>query len=263
MEKLILVTNDDGYQAKGIQTLARLMSHLGEVVVVAPDSARSGAGCSITPTRPVEIARVPCPIPVDGLWGPHPVTFYACSGTPVDCVKLASEQVLQRQPDLLASGINHGDNASISLHYSGTIGACIEGCLKGWPSVGFSLRTFRKDADFAPFEQAIAKVARSVLEEGLPADVLLNVNFPEVAELQGVRLARMARGQWSSEWADAHRPYGNHAFWLTGQFTNLEPDAEDTDYWAIDHGYAAITPLQLDMTAHGMLRSSQLLAMTE
>ena len=261
MEKLILVTNDDGYQAKGIQTLARLMSHLGKVVVVAPDSARSGAGCSISPTRPVEIAPVPTPSPVDEPWGPHPVTFYACSGTPVDCVKLASEQVLERRPDLLVSGINHGDNASISLHYSGTIGACIEGCLKGWTSVGFSLRTFDKNANFKPFEQTITEVAANVLQHGLPRDILLNVNFPEVAELQGVKLARMARGQWSGEWADAHRPYGNRAFWLTGQFTNLEPDAEDTDYWAIDHGFAAITPLQLDMTAHSMLQSDQLKAL--
>ncbi len=263
-EKLIFLTNDDGIQAQGIRTLAHLMSRLGHVVVVAPDSARSGAGCSITPTHPIELSAWDgfAPSGLDNTLpeqGPYPIDYYTCSGTPVDCVKIASEQVLRQAPDLMVSGINHGDNASVSLHYSGTIGAVIEATLKRWPAVGFSLRTFKKQANFAPFYDAIVKIAEHVLQNGLPSYECLNVNFPEVDELQGIKVGRMATGEWSGEWADAHNPHGKKTFWLTGHFTNLEPDAEDTDYWAIDHGYAAITPLYLDMTAHKSIEMLRIL----
>lgn len=250
--KTIFLTNDDGIQAKGLQTLARLMSRLGRVVVVAPDGARSGAACSITPTIPVELKQYTgalpempeCPV------GEYPIEYYTCSGTPVDCVKLGHEQVLKASPDLMVSGINHGDNASCSVHYSGTMGAVIEATLKGWPSIGYSLRTFDKNADFCPYFEAIVKIADTVLKNDLPQDQCLNVNFPEVEKLQGIRVARMARGQWSAEWAEAHNPHGRRTFWLTGHFTNLEPECEDTDYWALDHGYASVTPVKLDMTAY-------------
>ena len=244
--KLILVTNDDGYQAQGIAELARLMRSLGDVVVVAPDGARSGAACAITPTRPVELKKIR---EENGL------LLVACSGTPVDCVKLALEQVCPRWPDLVVSGINHGDNASISMHYSGTMGAVIEACMKGIPAIGYSLRTRRSQCDFAPYHEVIMHVACHVLTQGLAQDVCLNVNFPEVASLQGVRITRMGRGAWRSEWADASHPHGGQHFWLTGAFENLEPDAEDTDYWALEHGYASVTPIQLDMTAYGQIAS--------
>lgn len=246
-EKLIFITNDDGIQAQGIQVLAQLMSRLGKVVVVAPDSARSGAGCSITPTTPVILEQVAGPSTQ------HPIAWYTCTGTPVDCVKLASEQVLEREPDLMVSGINHGDNASCSIHYSGTMGAVFEATLKRWPAIGFSLRTFRKETDFSPYCDAIVKIAAHVLEHGLPLYECLNVNFPELETLKGIRVARMAQGEWSCEWADAANPHGKRAFWLTGHFTNLEPASEDTDYWALDHGYASVTPIQMDMTAHQSL----------
>lgn len=244
MSKLILITNDDGVQAKGIRVLARLMAPLGDVYVVAPSGARSGAGCSITPVQAVELR---CLEVVDG------VHFYSCSGTPVDCVKLACEQVVPRQPDLIVSGVNHGDNASVSLHYSGTMGAVFEGCMKGIPSIGYSLRTVNADADFTPYEESIVKIAESILKTGLPAYTCLNVNFPEVDKLQGVKVARLARGSWSSEWASAHHPSGKQMFWLTGVFTNLEPDATDTDCWALEHGYASVTPVQMDMTDYNCL----------
>lgn len=255
----IFITNDDGIQALGIQTLARLMSRLRPVVVVAPNSARSGAGCSITPTQPVELSvwKGKATPDVEALLpeaGPYPIDYYTCSGTPVDCVKIASEYVLKGAPSLLVSGINHGDNASCSLHYSGTIGAVIEGTLKGWPSVGFSLRTLRQLVDFTPYHDAILSISRYVLEKGMAHGEAFNVNFPEVQQLKGIRATRMARGQWSQEWVDAHNPHGKHAFWLTGRFTNLEPYEEDTDYWALDHGYCAVTPFQLDLTAYDTLK---------
>jgi len=247
-KRLILVTNDDGFQAQGINELIRLMRPLGDVVVVAPCAARSGAGCSITPTRPVELRDIS---QEEGL---HIV---ACSGTPVDCVKLGLEQVCPHKPDLVVSGINHGDNASISLHYSGTMGAVIEACMKGIPAIGFSLRTRSLQCDFAPYYEVIGQVTRHVLAEGLAQDVCLNVNFPEVAQLKGVRVTRMGRGLWSAEWADACHPHGGRQFWLTGFFQNLEPNAEETDYWALDHGFASVTPIQLDMTAYKQMDALQ------
>ena len=238
---LILITNDDGILAQGIQELTSLMCRLGDVVVVAPDGARSGMACAISAVTPVRLQPV----------GPQKpgLRRLQCSGTPVDCVKLALEQVAGRKPDLLVSGINHGDNASVSMHYSGTIGAVLEGCMKGIPSVGFSLRTRRQECDFLPYRQVVLDTVSYVLERGLPQDVCLNVNFPEVDSLQGVNVCRMARGNWVEEW----EPADKDSFCLTGRFVNLEPEAEDTDYWALDHGRASITPLRIDATAYPVL----------
>lgn len=246
-QKLILITNDDGVSAQGIGVLAELMLTLGEVIIVAPDSARSGAACAITCTQAITLRRR-ADMEREGL------SIYACSGSPVDCVKLALEQVCPRHPDLIVSGINHGDNASCSIHYSGTMGAVIEGCMKGIPSIGYSLRTLSHKCDFSPYADTIVRTARFVLEQGLPQDVCLNVNFPEVLQLAGVRVCRMGRGRWVQEWISANNPRGMNAFWLTGRFLNLEPHAEDTDYWALDHGYAAITPIKLDMTDYQTLK---------
>ncbi len=238
---LILISNDDGYQAQGIRVLTELMSTLGDVIVVAPDSARSGASCCITPFQPVRLALVE----------ERPgVLVYSCSGSPVDCVKLASEQVVPHRPDLVVSGINHGDNASISLHYSGTVGAVLEACMKGLPAIGYSLRTLDHECDFSPYKDVILQVARHVLEKGLPLDTCLNVNFPQVPKLLGTSVCRVARGRWVTEWVPAEKP---GEFRLAGEFHNLEPDASDTDYWALDHGMAAICPLQLDMTDYAAL----------
>ncbi len=241
-----MVTNDDGHEAQGIRELASLMGQLGDVVVVAPEGARSGSACAVSSSTPVGIREIRREV---GL------RVVACTGTPVDCVKLALEHVCPRRPDLVVSGINHGDNASVSLHYSGTMGAVMEACMKGIPAIGYSLRTGSRQCLFAPYHLAVRRVAEHVLAHGLPQGVCLNVNFPEVARLAGVRVARMARGEWSAEWAEAHHPRGGDYYWLTGRFRNLEPDAEDTDYWALDHGYASVTPVQMDMTAYSSLTS--------
>lgn len=237
----ILITNDDGYQAQGIRFLTEIMKNLGRTIVVAPDSARSGAGCSLTSRLPVTVEEV------------EPGVF-SCSGTPVDCVKIALEKVLPCRPDLVVSGINHGDNASISLHYSGTVGAILEACMKGIPAIAYSLRTNKKQCDFAPYATVIEEWAGRVLREGLPTDTCLNINFPEVPYLAGAKVCRMARGMWHTEWDNAGTDADGRAqYTLTGTFRNLEPEATDTDYWAIDHGMAAITPLSLDMTDYSTL----------
>lgn len=242
-EPTILITNDDGYQAQGIQFLTDLMQKLGNTIVVAPDGPRSGAACSITPTQPVSVRQVSDNV-------------YACSGTPVDCVKIALEKILPNKPDLVVSGINHGDNASISLHYSGTVGGVLEACMKGIPAIAYSLRTHKKQCDFTPFAAVVEEWAQRVLQDGLPEDTCLNINFPEVERLEGAKVCRMARGLWHTEWLDAGTDdTGRNIYTLTGTFVNLEPDAPDTDYWAIDHNMAAITPLSLDMTDHKTLSS--------
>lgn len=249
---LLLISNDDGVQAQGIQELTRMMQGLGDVVVVAPDGPRSASSCCISPLTTIKVKLLK---QQEGL------TIYQCSGTPTDCVKLAMDGLLTQRPDLVVSGINHGDNASVSLHYSGTVGAVLEACMKNVPAIAYSLKTRSQQCDFRPYEEVVIRTARYALEHGLPDDVLLNVNFPEVKELQGTKLCRMGRGRWMKEMVeelDKPLPAGERAFHLTGYFQNLEPDAEDTDYWALDHGFAAITPLGLDMTEHNVLNSKLL-----
>lgn len=244
MRPLIFISNDDGVRAKGLNELVRMVQPLADLVVVAPESGRSGSSMSITSVNPVSLSLLST---AEG------VKIFSCSGTPVDCVKLGLEQAVDRKPDLVLSGINHGDNASVNVWYSGTMGAALEGCLKGIPSIGFSLCTFDQQADFSFLHDAVIHVVRSVLEQGLPAGVCLNVNFPVVERLKGLRICRMTRGDWYSEWVSANHPHGKVCYWLTGTYRNDEPEATDTDQWAIHHGFGAITPIQTDVTAYGAL----------
>ena len=254
-QPLVLITNDDGYAAAGIQALARTVASFAEVYVVAPDGARSGAACAITCTTPVSFRRVDSAIPG--------VLCYACTGTPVDCVKLALEQILPRRPDLLLSGINHGDNASISIHYSGTMGAVFEGCMKGIPSIGVSLYLKRgqRYEDYPVGSDTLAALAdlcQRIIRKGLPEDICLNINLPTAHVFRGWQVCRQARGRWSAEWISAAHPFGQQAFWLTGTFTDLEPLATDTDFSALRAGYCSIVPIHVDMTAHGFIEELKL-----
>ena len=244
---LILISNDDGVEAQGIQVLTALMQPLGDVIVVAPDGPRSSCSCGISPLDTLRIRLIA---------EQQHTKIYRCSGTPTDCVKLAIEAIVPRLPDLVVSGINHGDNASVSLHYSGTVGAALEACMKGVPAIAYSLRTLRQQCDFRPYEEVICRTAQGVLEHGLPQDVLLNVNFPEVEALKGTRVCRLGRGRWMKEM----KQVGDGEYRLTGYFQNLEPEADDTDYWALDHGFASITPIGLDMTNYETVKELTFLA---
>ena len=242
---MILITNDDGFAATGIQELAKAVSHLGDVYVVAPDGGRSGVACAISSNTPVRYE------PLTRLPSSPLIHWFACTGTPVDCVKLALERILPRHPDLILSGINHGDNASISVHYSGTMGAVLEGCMKGIPSIGVSLylRRGEKYEDHAVPEATlgeIGKICEKVLQQGLPQGVCLNINIPQSDTFRGWRVCRQTHGQWTAEWL----PDGERTFQLTGTFTDLEPDAPDTDFAALRAGYCSIVPVRIDMTAH-------------
>lgn len=238
---MILVSNDDGIMAKGISELIRFLRPLGEIVVVAPDSPRSGSGCALTVTKPVQCHFLKRDV---GL------TVYKCSGTPSDCVKLARGVLLDREPDLVVAGINHGDNSATSVHYSGTMGVVIEGCLNGIPSIGFSICNYEPGADFDAAGPYVRKIAATVLEKGLPPLTCLNVNIPDTADIKGVRICEQAKGQWGAEWVPCPRKEGDNYYWLTGEFTDHEPENEKNDHWALANGYIAVTPTTVDVTAY-------------
>lgn len=240
MSHRILVTNDDGIHAKGIRKLASLMAGFGEVYVVAPDAARSGAGCSITSAQPVEVRHV------EDAGNIH---YYTCSGTPADCVKMACGRILPAPAHLLVSGINHGDNASTSIFYSGTMGAVFEGCLKGIPSIAFSLCSSSKDPDFAPFQSFVVKITSHVLQHPLPQGICLNVNLPKVDAPRGIKVTRLAQGLWETEWIPTGQQNGKQSFSLSGKFRNMEPESTDTDCWALAQGYVSVTPIHTHLTA--------------
>lgn len=244
---LILISNDDGYHAKGINSLIEMIADMADILVCAPESARSGFSCAFSATEPL---RLKLRRKTDG------VEVWSCNGTPVDCVKLALNQLLGgRNPDMVIGGINHGDNASVNTHYSGTMGVTVEGCMKYIPSVAFSLADQASDADFSPLRSIVRRITARVLNEGLPSGVCLNVNFPRAAEFKGVRVCRMAKGTWYDECVKMRHPRGYDYFWMTGKYRNDEPEATDTDNWALTHGYVAITPTRTDVTDYDFINN--------
>ena len=250
---LILISNDDGYQAKGINSLVDMLRPLADVVVCAPDGPRSGFSCAFSAEIPL---RLHLQHQEEGL------EIWSCNGTPVDCVKMALDNIINCRPDMIVGGINHGDNSSVNSHYSGTMGVVLEGCMKYIPSVAFSLCDHRADADFEPLRPYIIDITRRILAEGLPKGVCLNVNFPflpipghgshacSLSPYKGVRVCRMAQGRWVNETVKCHHVRGYDYWWMAGNYEGDEPDAEDTDRWALNHGYVAITPTQIDVTAY-------------
>ena len=244
---LILVTNDDGIRAPGLRSLIEVMTEIGEVVVVAPDSPRSAMGHAITINSPLYCDKIKVK---DG-----PQLEYSCSGTPADCVKLAINELLHKKPDLCVSGINHGSNSSINVVYSGTMSAAIEAGIEGIPAIGFSILNFKWNADFKPLKKYIKKISLEALEKGIPKDVVLNVNFPllQNTKIKGMKICRQARAHWIEEFDKRTNPMGREYYWLTGTFIN-EDKGEDTDEWALNNGFISIVPTQFDLTAHHSLQ---------
>ena len=240
---LILVSNDDGITSKGIRLLVSIMKEIGEVVVVAPDGPQSGMGHAITIGNTLRLEEN------DLFPG---ITAYECSGTPADCVKIAKHFVLKdRRPDLVVSGINHGSNTSISVLYSGTMSAAIEGAIEGMPSIGFSLCDYSSDADFSHVGEYVKKITTKVLSEGLAEGVALNVNFPPKRNesIKGIKICRQAKARWQEEFDLRYDPNGRRYFWLAGNFVNNDK-GEDNDEWAIANNYISVVPCQFDLTAH-------------
>ncbi|RMB56798.1 5'/3'-nucleotidase SurE [Dokdonia sinensis] len=245
---LILITNDDGITAPGIRALIEVMLELGEVIVVAPDSPQSGMGHAIT----INDTLFCDPIKIDSK-ASH--KEYSCSGTPADCVKLATQQILDRKPDICVSGINHGSNSSINVIYSGTMSAAVEAGVEGIPAIGFSLLDYSLDADFEPAKKYVRAVTENVLKNGLPKGVVLNVNIPKLApsKIKGIKVCRQAKAMWVEDFDKRTNPQGRDYYWLTGEFVNQDKGT-DTDEWALEEGYVSIVPVQFDLTAHHFIQ---------
>ncbi|HEY8402573.1 MAG TPA: 5'/3'-nucleotidase SurE [Cytophagaceae bacterium] len=240
---LILVCNDDGITSHGIRALIEVMSELGEVVIVAPDSPQSGMGHAITIGNTLRLDET------DIHKG---YKAFECSGTPADCVKLAKHYVLKdRVPDLVVSGINHGSNSSISVLYSGTMSAAIEAAIEGLPAIGFSLCDYSPNARLDHCKPYVKMIAEQVLKSGLPKGVALNVNFPAYSEkgLNGIKICRQARAKWQENFEERLDPNNRRYFWMSGSFVNHDK-GDDTDEWALENNYVSVVPCMFDLTAH-------------
>jgi 5'-nucleotidase len=250
-ERVIFLTNDDSYMSKGFRAAVELAKEFGKVIAIAPDRVQSGMSQAITINSPLFMRQVEISDDVE---------IYAFSGTPVDCAKIAFDHFFaDKRVDLVLSGINHGSNAAVNVMYSGTMGAAIEGSFYGIPSIGLSLDDHDADADFEGAVRYARMIISDVLEaaERLPRPLCLNVNVPKIPadDIQGIRLCRQTRGFWREDFYARQDPHGRDYFWLTGAFHNAEPEAEDTDEWALAHNYVAVVPVQVDMTDYKMLKS--------
>jgi 5'-nucleotidase len=171
-------------------------------------------------------------------------------------VKLAFNQILRKKPDLLVSGINHGSNSATSVIYSGTMAAALEGCVNEVPSMGFSFLNVSPEANFETAVVPTRKIIEKALHNGMDKSLCLNVNIPDVSakELKGIKICRQNLGFWQEEFDKRTDPHGKHYFWLTGEFLNTEPDAEDTDEWALNNNYVSVVPVKVDLTSYEMLQ---------
>ncbi|MBA2422832.1 MAG: 5'/3'-nucleotidase SurE [Chitinophagales bacterium] len=238
----ILVTNDDGITSPGIRTLVEEMRRLGTVIVVAPDSPQSGMGHAITIDQPLRLEHVQMFDDVES---------YQCTGTPVDCVKLAVDKIIKGKPHLCVSGINHGSNSSINVIYSGTMSAAMEAAIEGIDAIGFSFLNYSFEADMTLPRRVVREITPEVLRNGLPKNTLLNVNIPDFRETEyrGIKVCRQAVAKWEEEFAERVDPRGKKYYWLTGNFVNKDA-GDDTDEWALANGFASVVPVQFDLTAH-------------
>jgi 5'-nucleotidase len=237
---VILVTNDDGITAPGIRNLVEAVRDLGTIVVVAPDKPQSGMGHAITIGYPLRLNQVNV---IEG------IESWQCSGTPVDCVKLAVDKVLHRKPDLCLSGINHGANHSINVIYSGTMSAAIEAAIEGIPSLGFSLLDYSLEADFTAARHYARQLVEKVLVDKIHRHLSLNVNIPAVPLdlIQGVKICRQAYAKYEEDFNERLDPHGKKYYWLTGEFVNFD-EGTDTDVWALQNNFVSVVPVQFDMT---------------
>jgi 5'-nucleotidase len=237
---VILITNDDGITAPGILNLVESVKDLGKIIVVAPDKPQSGMGHAITIGQPLRLHKVNV---FEG------IESYSCTGTPVDCVKLAVDKVLHRKPDLCLSGINHGANHSINVIYSGTMSAAVEAAIESIPSAGFSLLDYNIEADFTGARKYTRQVVELMLATELDKHTILNVNIPSLPPelLKGIRICRQAYAKYEEDFIERADPHGRMYYWLTGEFVNFDK-GKDTDVWALAHNYVSVVPVQFDLT---------------
>lgn len=240
---LILIVNDDGFEAKGLCALVEAARDFGEVAVVVPDGSRSGVAHAITMYQPLRIKKYR---EEDG------VLYYKTNGMPADCVKLGQKVVLRgRKIDLILSGINHGSNSSVSILYSGTMGAAIEGCFDGTKSAGFSLLDYSDDADFTASIHYAKQIIPKILEADIPPQVALNINIPKgsIEDIKGIKITRQTKGYWEEDLERRVDAFGRDYYWLSGYLVDTDPH-DDTCQWALNNHYISVQPVQTDMTAY-------------
>ena len=246
-DRLIFVTNDDGYSSKGFAAAIEVARRFGRVIAVAPERMQSGMSQAITIYNPLYLRKVR---------DEEDVTVYAVSGTPVDCVKIAFDHRLAGEKiDLAISGINHGSNSAVNVLYSGTMGAAIEASFYNIPAIGLSVTDHAADADFAAAVECGVRIAGAVLENETQLPLCLNVNVPAIPrkEIKGMKICRQTRGYWREDFFRREDPHGRQYFWMTGAFDNHEPEADDSDEWALNNGYVSVVPIQVDMTAYSQM----------
>ncbi len=244
---LILVVNDDGIDAKGIRTLGEVAREFGRVVMVAPTNGRSGMSHAITFTVPLRLRKI---------HHSNDLEIYRTNGTPTDAVKLALRHLLKDQKvDLLVSGFNHGANTSVSVFYSATVAAALEGCICGIPSVAFSIADYNNNCDFGSAKMTAQKVIQAVIENGLPPHICLNVNIPNipVKEIKGIKITRQAKNYWHENLESRTDPADIPYFWMGGSLREIDK-GRDTDHWAVNHNYISIQPIKTDWTDHEMIQ---------
>lgn len=241
-EAIILITNDDGVTAPGLSALVDAVKDLGKIVVIAPDKAQSGMGHAITIGSPLRMVAV-------NYFGDD-IDAYSCSGTPVDCVKLAVDKILHRKPDICLSGVNHGANHSINVIYSGTMSAALEAAIESIPSIGFSLLDYSLEADFSGAKKYARFIVEQILtKRAVDKHLCLNVNFPAIGadELRGMKICRQAYAKYEEDFIERTDPHNKKYYWLTGEFVNFDK-GRDTDVWALNHNYVSVVPVQFDLT---------------
>ncbi len=236
----ILVVNDDGIHSRGIASLAKALSEIAEVFVVAPLTEQSAVGHSITMKIPLRVHRY---FKGDEFFG------YAVEGTPADCVKMGIRNIMKYNPDLVISGINNGSNAAINLIYSGTVSAAREAAIMNIPSFAVSVDSHNVD-DFTYAGKIAKRFAQLVIKEGLPKGTLLNINVPDLPEekIKGIKVTRQSMTRWDDSYEERIDPYGRKYYWLRGTMQEEEGEDNDYDYYAVKEGYVSVTPVHFDLT---------------
>lgn len=251
MRPLFLISNDDGYQAKGINCLVEYIRDWGDIIVCAPDGPRSGFSKSVTANHDVKVRNIS---------SEKGIQVWSCTGTPVDCVKIALKCICPRKPDLVIGGINHGDNSGFNAHFSATVGLVSEGCLRGIPSIAFSLCDYSLDADFTVMREIVISIVTKTMNEGLPYKVCLNVNVPKEGAANGIKYCRMAMGIWDNDIVDLKENLNGKSFKVSFyHYRNTEQEEDCYDSWALEHGYATITPLTLDLTSWNYIKDNNII----
>jgi 5'-nucleotidase len=247
----ILITNDDGIDSPGIYTLVQTMKEFGDIVVIAPDRQQSAVGHALTVANPLRAIHFHRNGEMFG---------YAINGTPSDCVKIAISTLLEQKPDMIISGINHGQNTAINVLYSGTVSAATEGILLGIPSIAVSLATYDYGADCSVAANYALQIARSIKELNLPKGVLLNINVPslETNEIKGIKITRVSRNIWNDRYEKRIDPYGRAYYWFAGELSSGDDDPE-SDYVALKNGWVSVTPIEYSFTNHSIIKNLKVL----